>query len=296
MVMAELCGKISRSGSNISDRSEDLLTSDVFGALRYLPPNEGLIPILCAAKNFSDVECLEFGEGEVLKEMLFWNRLTKSEPDVIVVFEKAIVFIEVKYLSSKSGHYSEELESTTNLEAASSDQLYREFIDLHNFKGKFERRFLIYLSAHRKKPEEDLRAGSRAISVLDAKLVPLFEMNTFWLSWYDVYTTVLQLITDQKNPYLIQVLLDIKNLLFKKGFRYFQGYRSEYFHHSIDALPRREIYFHKKKRSYFRFHTLGIDYPPTRIFYNKYYAPFWLSLPRLEELKKSPSTVFYGGG
>ena len=35
MVMAELGGKISRSGANISDRSEDLLTSDVFGALRF---------------------------------------------------------------------------------------------------------------------------------------------------------------------------------------------------------------------------------------------------------------------
>lgn len=295
MVMAELYGKISRSGSNISDRSEDLLTSDVFGALRYLPPNEGLIPILCAAKSFSDSECLEFGEGEVLKETLFWNRLTKSEPDVIVVFEKTIVFIEVKYLSSKSGHYSEELESTINLEAASSDQLYREFEDLHNYKGKFERRFLIYLSAHRKMPVEDIRSGSRAISVLNAKLALLFEMNTFWLSWYDIYTTVQQLITDQKNPYLIQVLLDIKNLLFKKGFRYFQGYRSEYFPYSIDAFPLREIYFHKKKRSYFRFHTLDIDCPPATIFYNRYYSPFWMSLQRLEELKKPPSTVFYGG-
>ena len=45
MVMAELCGKVSRSGANISDRSEDLLTSDTFGALRYLPPDEGLIPM-----------------------------------------------------------------------------------------------------------------------------------------------------------------------------------------------------------------------------------------------------------
>ena len=296
MVMAELCGKISRSGSNISDRSEDLLTSDIFGALRYLPPDEGLIPILCAAMRFSDGECFEFGEGAVLKETLFWNRLRKSEPDVIVVFEKAIIFIEVKYLSSKSGHYSEELESTTNLEAASSDQLYRELVDLHNYKGKFERRFLIYLSAHRKMPDEDLRAGSRAISVLDAKLTSLFEMNTFWLSWYDVYTTVLQLIAYQKNPYRIQVLSDIKNLLFKKGFRYFQGYGSEYFPYTIVALPRKEIYFHKKKRSYFRFHTLNIDCPPTRVFYNRHYAPDWLFLQSLEELKEPLSTIFYGGG
>ncbi len=296
MVMAELGGKISRSGANISDRSEDLLTSDVFGALRYLPPDEGLIRILYAAKRFSDGKCFEFSEGEVLRETLFWNRLKESEPDVILVFEKSVVFIEVKYLSSKSGHFSEELDAITNLEAASSDQLYREFVDLHNYKGEFERRFLIYLSAHRRMPVEDIRAGSRAISVLDAKLMPLFEMNAFWLSWYDVYTTVLQLIADQKDPYRIQLLSDIKNLLFKKGFRYFQGYRSEYFPYTINPLPRKEIYFHKNKRSYFRFHTPNIDSPPTGVFYNRYHAPYWLSLQRLKELKKPLSTVFYGGG
>jgi len=296
MVMAELGGKISRTGANISDRSEDLLTSDVFGALRYLPPDEGLIRILCTAKRFSDGKCFEFGEGEVLRETLFWNRLKESEPDVILVFEKSVVFIEVKYLSSKSGHFSEELDAMTNLEAASSDQLYREFVDLHNYKGEFERRFLIYLSAHRKMPDEDLRAGSRAISVLDAKLTPLFEMNTFWLSWYEVYTTVLQLIADQRDPYRIQLLSDIKNLLFKKGFRYFQGYRGEYFPYTIDPLPRKDVYFHKRERSYFCFHIPNIDCPPTRAFYDRHHGPYWLALERLKQLEKPPSTVVYGGG
>lgn len=36
---AELRGKISQSGSNAFDRMEDLLTSDVFGRLRYVPPD-----------------------------------------------------------------------------------------------------------------------------------------------------------------------------------------------------------------------------------------------------------------
>ena len=296
MVMAELGGKISRSGANISDRSEDLLTSDVFGALRYLPPDEGLIRILCAAKRFSDGKCFEFGEGEGLRETLFWNRLKESEPDVILVFEKSVVFIEVKYLSGKSGHFSEELDAITNLEAASSDQLYREFVDLHNYKGEFERRFLIYLSAHRRMPVEDIRAGSRAISVLDAKLAPRYEMHTFWLSWYAVYTTLLQLMADQKDPHRLLVLSDIKNLLFKKGFRYFQGYRSEYFPYIIDPVPRKEVYFHRREPSYFYFHIPYIDSPPTRAFYERYHAPYWLSPERYKELGKPPSTVFYGGG
>ena len=43
--IAEIKGKISSTGSNLSDRLEDLLTSDVFGPLRYIPFDEGLLPI-----------------------------------------------------------------------------------------------------------------------------------------------------------------------------------------------------------------------------------------------------------
>ena len=35
LTVAELHGKLSRSGSNVHDRLEDLLTADVFGPLRY---------------------------------------------------------------------------------------------------------------------------------------------------------------------------------------------------------------------------------------------------------------------
>jgi len=36
MSIAEIHGKISSLGSNISDKQEDLLTSDVFGTFKYL--------------------------------------------------------------------------------------------------------------------------------------------------------------------------------------------------------------------------------------------------------------------
>ena len=39
-MIAEIRGKISSSGSNLSDRLEDKLTGDVFGALRYLEFDE----------------------------------------------------------------------------------------------------------------------------------------------------------------------------------------------------------------------------------------------------------------
>lgn len=50
MVIAELFGKISSSGSNLTDRLEDNLTGDVFGVLRYLPFHSGMAQILSAAR------------------------------------------------------------------------------------------------------------------------------------------------------------------------------------------------------------------------------------------------------
>ena len=38
MTIAELHGKISRSGENLHDQMEDLLTSDVFSACKYVRP------------------------------------------------------------------------------------------------------------------------------------------------------------------------------------------------------------------------------------------------------------------
>ena len=50
MTIAEIHGKLSSSGSNISDRLEDLLTADVFGCLRYLPFEKGFQKILTRAQ------------------------------------------------------------------------------------------------------------------------------------------------------------------------------------------------------------------------------------------------------
>ena len=47
MIMAELHGKLSEEASSI-DTSEDVLTSNVFQCLRYLKPNDGIVPFLNA--------------------------------------------------------------------------------------------------------------------------------------------------------------------------------------------------------------------------------------------------------
>lgn len=58
-MVEEFYGKISRSGSNLSDSLEDKLTGDFFGALRYMDFCDGLQPILCGALRKSEKQQAE---------------------------------------------------------------------------------------------------------------------------------------------------------------------------------------------------------------------------------------------
>ena len=108
MTIAEIRGKISRTGDNLSERLEDLLTSDVFSFCRYVRPYTLLLPFLRQAKRLDDEPL-----GNLLKDKvdrvnyLFWPRLHQSEPDVLISLELSsgrffLILIEAKYFSSKS--------------------------------------------------------------------------------------------------------------------------------------------------------------------------------------------------
>ena len=58
-MVEEFYGKISRSGSNLSDSLEDKLTGDFFGTLRYMEFCDGLQPILCGALRKSEKQQAE---------------------------------------------------------------------------------------------------------------------------------------------------------------------------------------------------------------------------------------------
>ncbi len=131
MTIAEIHGKISSIGSNLSDRMEDLLTSDTFGCMRYLPPETLLIPFLNKACSLWG-NTLSIPEKIVDVHCLFWpwiNTINRKpcEPDVVIGFElhdnqMHLVMIEAKY---NSGLSSEEDEGSNP-----NDQLARELDNL----------------------------------------------------------------------------------------------------------------------------------------------------------------------
>ncbi|HUX02753.1 MAG TPA: hypothetical protein VMY35_17460, partial [Phycisphaerae bacterium] len=51
MIEADLRGKLGRDASLAHDRAEDLLTSTVFGVLRYIPERTGVFPALMRSRH-----------------------------------------------------------------------------------------------------------------------------------------------------------------------------------------------------------------------------------------------------
>lgn len=223
MTIAEIHGKLSSSGSNISDRREDLLTADVFGCLRYLPFEKGFQKILTKARRCfidGDIQRLCIKDTNRDGKVRFWPKLEKSEPDVLIEHGAHLIMIEVKYLSGKSGDYKSNHDNEVNMEPASSDQLAREYQDLKGYGGNYTERSLIYLTAHRSLPEEDVKAGYRELA--DSGCDD-YKDHVYWLSWYEVHKTVSGLLKEE-NKYWRIVLCDIQRLLHRKGLRQFEGF------------------------------------------------------------------------
>lgn len=226
MTIAEIHGKLSSSGSNISDRREDLLTADVFGCLRYIPFDKGLLKILTKAQRNTGTElCLKNSSDSVCVE--FWPRLkNNSEPDVLIRIGDHLIIIEVKYLSGKSGHYDANQENNDNLEAASSDQLARLFKGLMSDEGQYRKRSLIYLTAHRNLPKNDIKAGYKALDKLSDDIHDEYNENVYWISWFEVHKIISGLLKNDsqlQDKYYRIVLSDIQRLLHRKGLRQFEG-------------------------------------------------------------------------
>ena len=124
MLAALIKGKLSREQENM----EDILTSNVFGLIKYLPPSEALIPFLKQAEDPEGCRPFEDLSSGVVVEFEFWPMIEEAgckrcEPDLILRIRDdnglRLVFVEAKYLSGKS---SEEDFSFTE----PCDQLARE--------------------------------------------------------------------------------------------------------------------------------------------------------------------------
>jgi hypothetical protein len=178
IIFVELQGKLAADGSNAQDRCEDLLTSTFFGAIRYLPAHEGLLPILNAARRVS----LENGNLATARQTSwipseqvasfdidFWPHVgEKAEPDLLVRLLDPtgllvhLITIEVNLWSPKSGRPQVEVADADDgnpdalVAGCGQDQLVKYWQRICPLRGDTPAS-LIYLTAHVSPPERDLR-------------------------------------------------------------------------------------------------------------------------------------------
>lgn len=207
-MVEEFYGKISRSGSNLSDKLEDKLTGDFFGTFRYMDFCDGLQPILCGALHKSEkhqeetqtaiqlienVNCTNIRDGEHIK---FWPKHDRGELDVLLEFDNCCIGIEVKLNSGLS----------------SDDQLIREAEILCDL-AKDKEKILLFIAGH-----ESCVSVYRAYKNVIRKQGVCFV----FASWEDILQSMKDLLSGGKgSKYTFGqrlMISDLVRLLTRKGF------------------------------------------------------------------------------
>lgn len=239
MTIAEIRGKISQTGQNVSERMEDLLTSDIFGCMRYVSAQNVLVPFLQTAYSLHGNGLTI--PGKVLRvHWSFWPWLRSAgripcEPDVIIGFEKEenqmhLILIEAKYYSGLSSEEDERAEP--------NDQLARELDNLDavscatlgwNPQLDIVSRSLLFITQDMGIPRDLLLQSLAEYTRKRNK-----EGDIYWTSWRflsSILERSLERETIRENR---AVLEDMLMLLLRKGLIMFKGVEpvAEYF-----ALP-----------------------------------------------------------
>lgn len=213
MLAAQLRGKLTRREEDL----EDLLTSNVFGSIRYVPSPDGLIPLLTSAESVNgsfplkDLQILEFPEYEFWPNMQEQN-CNRCEPDVLIHLtqnngKKIIVLVEAKY---RSGLSSEADETERPM-----DQLAREWDNLVNLaKRSNATPFLLYITADFSFPNKEINEAQQEFSKKRNKCISP-KMNILWTSWRKLS----KLLPTQKHL----ILKDLVAVLRMQGLIFFEG-------------------------------------------------------------------------
>ena len=217
-MIAELHGKISSSGSNLSDRLEDKLTGDVFGALRYLPFQLGMSQILKAAGIPSLTECVDTSKVSFWGDRIeFWPYHELGEIDAFLSLDNAVVGIEVKYLSGLSSDDDVDNSAAVDTEQTmkeSCNQLSRESRIVKDWATGNRKAYLVFIAAESACAPICQNAKERQL------IAPGVELS--YVSWEEILAQLSAVVAD--DPYQRQVLDDTVRLLKRKRFERFNGF------------------------------------------------------------------------
>ena len=218
-MIAEIYGKISRTGTNLSEKLEDELTGNVFGTLRYIPFSVGLQPIICnsvyptsIAQDLNSIHAYEWSDN-----IQFWPYDEIGELDAYLEFENVVIGIEVKYLSGLSSDdgpdYSGLDENTSKDINNSSHQLQRE-ARIISKKGNGKKRILLLIA-------DSMCCADIYSDVEKRKLLDNIDIEFGYVSWQSFLRELQNL--DSEDQFHRTIISDLIQLLNKKGFNQFES-------------------------------------------------------------------------
>jgi len=217
-MIAEIKGKLNKSKFNNAERSEDQLTGNFFGSLRYLPFNKGLGQILKKCTSQDSIEVFDRINVEKWDDKIeFWPRNNHCEPDIFIKFEKEsiAILIEVKYNSPLSS------DDTVDNNANDSTQ---EMNESENQLAK-QARWLIENNDSQKKFLILLARATDAYEIYPnvSKRNILSNIPFGYITWEAVYDVLEKI--DNLDTFESVVVNDLKSLLCKKGFDGFRSFK-----------------------------------------------------------------------
>lgn len=210
-MIAEIHKKLSVNGNELLDRSEDKLTGDFFGRLRYLSFNKGLKIFLDEAKMLSVGNSYRLNEAlsEIKEDFIgdkieFWPPDEMAELDVLIALDRLLIGVEVKFNSGLS----------------SEDQLERELRVIKSRLCGNKQGVLLFISK-----ASGLSEAVTSINEVREKNENLLSTIIFaYISWEDVYEAYNKLDLAAFNDFEKLVLKDIQELLKLKGFEKFKNF------------------------------------------------------------------------
>ncbi len=232
MTQAVIRGKISSSGTNLSERLEDLLTSEVFSRLRYLKPGEAIIPILNKIQNSKTGKPLEELSVDPTQKVSyqFWPYINNIEPDLFLIVplvngKQMAVLVECKHKSGKSPRAVKDGKKADKLELAKNDQLVREYLIVEDLKKQYHKAILLYITGHSEIPDDELKDSASLVGSISSQTKKMFYESTFWIGWADIWRILhdqFHDIDESSPPGMI--IEDIVKLLAHHGYRDFQKF------------------------------------------------------------------------
>lgn len=222
-MIAEIRGKISRLGSNLTERLEDNLTGNVFGVLRYMPFSTIMGEILANAvypKSIGE-DILDNQYGFWADKVQFWPYDREGEIDALIEFENMIIGIEVKYISGLSS--DDDISNNEDFDCKNKEEMKKSINQLAresriiSQRGNNKEKVLLFVADRKSCKEVYMDIQKR--NILES------EVAFGYISWQDFLLQLKKLkVTD---PYHEVIINDVIALLTRKGFEDFTNMNIE---------------------------------------------------------------------